>query len=363
MRIEKGEVAVLSADTNDGTTLTDEQRQRLKELASKLPPSKRTGPQIDINIAKNLKITKYECEGESSIRMSYGNTNTVTTMQDIRSTDNTNVRQHFVITHIIFSKKPSALPEILQQKRTAPVDKPVSVASLTVLYQLHDGSWREAHDVAIAPIAIRNEQPKWLTDSVINIEPDKLISLIIKGWIPAKGESGRDHQSRTRLHKSLPQPLKLKIVIQDNFDKQSSLIVEQLNKPIELITRELFLKENQSSINELLAFIYADDCEVDERIFMTVYLDKENLLVIKNSGSYSMMFERKQLRTMEFNAKQNKITEANLDRLHYESHAQECKAAVLFDPETYMLYAIRLELSTKTSKTEETLFVPIEKIK
>ena len=69
------------------------------------------------------------------------------------------------------------------------------------------------------------------------------------------------------------------------------------------------------------------------------------------------------LRTMEFNAKQNKTTEVSFDSIYYQYHAQESKAIGLFDPETYMFYAIRLELSTKTSKTEETVLLPLEKIK
>jgi hypothetical protein len=363
MRIQKGEITVLSGDTGDDTALTDQQRQRLKELASKLPSPKRTGPQIDINAAQNLKLTKYECEGDSSIRMSYGNTNTVLVGQDIHSRDDVTVRQHFIITHIIFSKKPTILPEILQQKRSAPVDKPISVASLTVVYQTHDGAWRECQGVAVAPIAIRNEEPKWLTDSVINIEPDKLISFSIKGMAIIKGEAGRDNLTRKRVHKSLPQPFKLKIIVTDNFGKQSSLIVEQLNKPLELPSRELFMKTNQSYINELLAFVYADDCESDERLYMVMYLNKENALVIKNTSTYSIIFERKDIRTMEFNAKQNKTTEVNLDQIYYQNDAHEAKATALFDPETYILYAVRLEVITKTSKAEETILVPLEKIK
>jgi hypothetical protein len=294
--------------------------------------------------------------------MAYGNTNTVDTYQDMRSTEETTIRQHFIITHIIFSKRPLVLPEILQQKRSTPVDKPVSVANLTVLYQTHDGAWHECQDVAIAPIAIRNEEPRWLTDSVINIEPDKLISFSIKGWILVKGEIGNDHRTRSRVHKNLPQPLKLKIMITDNFGKQCSLIVEQLNKPLELITRESFLKNNQSSINELLAFVYADDCEKDERIYMLMYLNKENALTIKNSSGISYTYNRNILRTMEFNAKQNKTPEVHLDYLFYQYYSNESKAIALFDPETYTLYAIRFEITSKTSKTEETVAVPIEKI-
>ena len=362
MQIEKGEVTRLSQETNDGTTLTDQQRQRLKELTANIPPPKRTGPQINLNVNDNLKLSKHECEGESTIRMSVGNTNTVNTYQGSQSSDDKTIYQNFVITHIIFSKKPVVLPEILQQKRSAPADKPVSVANLTVFYQIHDGSWRECQDVVIAPIAVRNEEPKWLTDSIINIQPDKLVSFTIKGWIPAKGQVGYDNKARKRVHRSLPQPLKLKIVVTDNYARQCSLVVEQLNKPLELITHESFLKDNHSSINELLAFVYADDCENDGRIFMVIYLDKDNALLIKNPGSFSAIFQRTALRTMEYNAKRNGTTEVELEQMHYQYWSDECKAFALFDPETYMIYAIRLELTTKTSRVEEIVPIPIEKI-
>ena len=362
MRIEKGQVTRLSGETNDGKVLTDQQRERLKELVSKLPPPKRAGPQINLTTNDHLKLSKHECEGESSIRMACGNTNTVNTNQNLRSGDENTFRQYFVITHIIFSKKPLVLPEILQQKRSAPADKPVSVASLTVFYQLHDGGWHECQDIAIAPIAVRNEEPKWLTDCIINIEPDKLISFSIRGSISVKGESGRDNQTRSRVHKSLPQPLKLKMIVTDNFGRQCSLVIEQLNKPLNLTTRESFLKNNQSSINEFLAFVYVDDCETDERIHMAMYLDKENALMIRNPNNFGTIFQRTALRTMEYNAKRNQTTEVHLEQIHYQYNANEGKAIALYDPETYMLYAIRFELATKTSKIEETVAIPIEKI-
>jgi len=94
--------------------------------------------------------------------------------------------EYFVITHIIFSKKSFLLPEILQQKRSTSIDKSVSLTSLTVLYQTHDESWRECQNIVIESIVTRNEEPKWLTNSVVNIELDKLISFTTKGCIQIK---------------------------------------------------------------------------------------------------------------------------------------------------------------------------------
>jgi hypothetical protein len=65
---------------------------------------------------------------------------------------------------------------------------------------------------------------------------------------------------------------------------------------------------------------------------------------------------------MEFNAKQNNTTEVSFDSIYYQHGTQEKKAIGLFDSETFMFYAIRLEVTTKTSKSEETVILPLEKI-
>ncbi|CAF4292951.1 unnamed protein product, partial [Adineta steineri] len=314
MCIEKGEITCLS-EINDDNILTEQQREYLKELATKIPPIKQIGPQIDVNKDADKKITKHECEGDSLVRMAYGARNTVTAYQESYSSEEGTFRQHFVITHINFSKKSG--------------DKPILVTNLTVHYQTNDGSWCECEDIAIGSITLRDQEPCWLADLAIEIESDK------------------------RIHKNLPQPFKLKIILTDNSNKQSSLIVEQLNKPLEYETSESFLKYNQSSINNLLGFIYADDCENDERISMGIYLNKEYELVI-NSQNSCITLNRKAIRSMEYKAKQDNTPEILFDSIHHQYETQEKKAIALFDPENFILYAVRFEVSTKTSKTEKT---------
>ena len=273
------------------------------------------------------------------------------------------IRQELTITHLVLSKKQLILPEILQQKRAGPVDKPVSVLAVDVLYQLHDGSWRECQEVMIAPIAIRNEQPRWLADTIVHVEPDKLTSITVQGWLKVRGNLGRDSDSRERVHKNLPQPLKLKVIITDNLGKQASLIIEQLNKPLDLATSEIFVKGNNLSNAQMLGFVYADDCELDERIYLAIFISEEDHLNIRNISAFSVSITRASLRTLEYNARQKQAPECFLEQMHYDSNGQTCKAYALFDPETWLFYAVRAELSTKTSRTEETIFVPIEKLK
>lgn len=361
MRIKLGEVTHLSGQDGDQTTLTDAQLRRLKELASSIPPPKMTGPQLDTTVAEKLRLTSHECEGESLVRMACGNTNVVNTFQQQPIMD-TKLSQHVTITHIIFSKKSTVLPEILNQKRGHQTEKAISVASLALLYQTSDGAWRECHDVAIAPIPIRHEEPRWLTDSVINIQPDKLVSYIIRGFIALKGIAGSNNQTRARVHRSLPQPLKLKILVTDNSGKQCSLIVEQLNEPLDLINRERFVSDNQSHIKEFLSFAYADNCDAEERVFMAAYITQKDELCVTGDATYSAYIDRKTMNALQFRAKQSKTSEFELLEVRHQGAGSEITAYTLFDPETYMLYAVRLKLTTPTSNTEETVLVPIEKI-
>lgn len=348
MLIEKTTIEHLSGGTFDENSLTEEQLQRLKELAASIPSPKHSGPDLDLNEHLEKTISKYECQGDSSIRMAYGSTNTVRTYQDLSSSANGTFGQHFVITHINFFKNET--------------DQSNSVDQIKLLYQGTDESWHECEDIAIAPIALRDEEPRWLADSIIKIDSEKLISYVIKGSIKIKGKPGDDNFRRRRAHRSLPQPLKLQINIKDNLNKQSSLIAEQLNEPLHIDTSQSFIKYNHEKLQDLLAFVYADDLEREERLFLAVYLDQENHIVINSNHSSSITLQRKSIRTMEFNAKQNNTVEEPLDSIHYQYRDHEKKAVALFDPQTFLCYAIRVEVTVKTSKSEETVLLPLDKI-
>ena len=354
MLITKTAIEHLSGEPIDENALTEEQLERLKELTANLPPAKHSGPDLDLDEHANKTITKHECQGDSIVRMAYGSTNTVRIRQDYSASSDGRFGQDFLLTHINFFKKSS--------ENESENDKPVSVIEIKMLYQSTDDSWHECEDIVIAPIALRGEEPRWLADAIINIESEKLVSYVIKGSISIQGKPGNDNARRARAHRSLPQPLKLQLTIKDNLDKQSSLIVEQLNAPLDITTLQSFTKYNQSSLKELVAFVYADDLESEERIFLAIYLDQENHLVIKSNQGSSTSLERKTIRTMEFNAKKGETIEVPFDWLSYQSGNHQMKAIALFDLQTFLFYAIRLEVSTKASTSEETVLIPLDKI-
>ncbi|CAF0738278.1 unnamed protein product [Adineta steineri] len=357
MRIRKGDLTHLASNEEE---LKKQQYAYYKDLVEQLPPPKRTGPEIPITKIQSQEVVTYECEGDSVVRMHCGNKNTIITKQEHGFRDDETFLQYFTITNIVISRDPSIVPNISQQKHSVSTNNRLSITRFVVMYQAHDTLWHECDQVKIAP-STRYGEPDWYRDITLNIEPDKTISLTIQGMIVVNGEIGMDSDGRSQLHNSLPQPFKTKIIIHDNTGKQCSLIVEQWNKPIQVITRESFVERDHNSIKELLAFIYVDDCNVDKRIFAAAYLDYRHRLVIHVNNSPRTL-ELQHVRTLEFYARQNGFLESSLSADHYRSSDIQCNAIGLFDSKTYMLYAIRFELATKTSTYEETIPLPLDKI-
>ncbi|CAF4770507.1 unnamed protein product [Rotaria sp. Silwood1] len=355
--IEKGEVIPLSNQSNeDATQMAAQTQVRLDELKKTIPSPSRTGPVLDTKVPI-AKIYKHECAGDSPILIIQGKESSVDVEQEIFARDDS-FRNLITITDIIISKKPVVLPEILTHKRSAPAEKPIAIAQVQVHYQWHDGKWLDCEDAKIAIASGQQDDRRKIVTSILNIEPDKLISVSIYAAIRVKGNPNRNNMTRSRAHRSLPQPLKLKIIFTDNLSKTCSLIVEQMNRPLQIITKESFLKSKENDVNKLIAFIYVDDCEYDERSYIAVYIDKEHHVVIGDEGSYTFM-NKAQMRTRQFNAKKSGKTE---ELIEFISRSDRMVTS-LFDPETFLLYAIRIELTSTTSKTVETVLLPLDEIK
>ena len=356
-QIEKGEIIALSKSSQeDGNQNSKQIQTRLDVLKMAIPPPNRTGPVLDTNVP-TTQIQKYEDEGDSSLRISQGNESYANIQQDVF--EHTGHCRHFVtISDIIISKKSTELPEILSQKRSAPAEKPISISQVSVQYQRQDGKWIDCQDAKIELTSAQQDGGRKIVTSILNIEPNKLVAVSIHASLRVKGQPNRNNVTRSRAHRSLPQPLKLKIILKDGQTKTRSLVVEQINDPLEIITEETFLTHAEGDISKLIAFVYADDCESDERIYIATYIDQNNHLIIGDGGR-SVTIDKAVIRTMQFNAKKNGTTEELIDFIC----TSDKKITSLFDPETFLFYGIRIELTTTTSKTIETIILPLDSIK
>jgi hypothetical protein len=354
--IEKGEIITLSDQSKEDIMPIIAQTQvSLEKLKETIPPPSRTGPTLDTNIPTG-KIEKHECEGDSSIRMTQGKQSSVEVSQKLSTNANT-LMNTVTITDIIISKKSIVLPEILTHKRSAPADKPITITEAHIQYQWHSGKWLDCENNTQMLVSTSQDGRQKVVTRMLDIEPDKLALISIQGTIQIKGNPSRNRVNSFRAHKSLPQPLKLKIIVTDSQSKTCSLIVEQMNPPLQLITSESFLKDKKDDVNKLIAFVYADDCEYEERLYLALYITKDKRLNIGDKSTTAYM-DKSQMRTMQLKAKKSGKIEELID---YISNSNR-KATALFDPETYLLYAIRIELTTTTSKTVETVLLPLDEI-
>jgi len=240
--------------------------------------------------------------------------------------------------------------------------EPISILELTGEYEDCEGNWCECENVTIGSTASDHAtQYQWLPSTTVNLEPLKLTTFAVRIDVQVHGEPGSTNEQRSRAHKSLPQPFKIRLHLQDTEGKTASLIVEQLNDPLVLPTKERIAK--QFGYEDIIAFVYADDCNKDERYWVAVYYEDKSKLRFSFGHSLSSS-ETKYLDTWLIRkfcneAKKSGLTEIVLTEWNHDWRTM----TALFDKETFILFGVRVELKTNTSKTIETILLPLDKIR
>ncbi len=291
-----------------------------------------------------MKLTKHVYVGDSAVRLILlGNAENQVYANQEYLARNGNFLNHFFIPKLIF-------------KNTS--KEPISVLEITAQYEDTDGTWRDCQNVKISPAATSY---KWLPNTKVNLGPLKAIRFALRVDVQVNGKPGLDNEHRARAHKNLPQPFRIRLHLQDAENKTVTIIVEQLNGPLELPTKEKLMEK--WNYTDVIAFVYADDCDADERYWALVHCEEKYKLRFSfgNSLSYS---ETKYLdpwliRQLYNEAKKNALTEIILADWNNEWRTN----VALFDEKTFNLYGFRIELTTATSKTIETILLPLDKIK
>ncbi|CAF0892504.1 unnamed protein product [Didymodactylos carnosus] len=312
------------------------------DFSSKIPKPQRQGPELIA--VEPPKTKKHVCEGDSVIRLlTPGNILQIEANQNLSAYDGTFINYFFI-------------PKIIIQNTSK---QPVSIIEFTAEYENQEGIWCECKTVNIGPPS-NNGEYTWLADSVINLEPAKLMTFALEVQIVVQGKPGRDNQRRARAHISLPQPLKIRVQAHDTDGKTCSLIVEQANTPLQLPTKEFLM--TKCSITNIISYVYVDDCEDHSRRFVIIYLNDESILTFAFGDSLHGLtpryWDKSTIKKLQKQAKENGNTEIVLD--DWSSYGQY---TALFDPITFILYAVRIELVSDTSKTEETVLLPLKQIK
>jgi hypothetical protein len=137
--------------------------------------------------------------------------------------------------------------------------------------------------------------------------------------------------------------------------------VEQLNEPLNLTTKEKLIKA--WDFTDIIAFLYADDCNQDERYWALIHCEDTFKLQFSFGNTLSS-HETKYLNTELIRQLYNEAKKNQLTQIVLTDWNNEWRTSIaLFDKKTFNLYGVRIELTTATSKTIETILLPLDKIK
>lgn len=176
-----------------------------------IPPTIRQGPQINDQTTL-ISPKRYSSDGDSLIHLLNQSTE-IQVNQDLYSR-NGMFFNSFVLPRLIFHNTSN---------------QHISIVQLSSEYENENNQWISCQ--------IKTD----LSDDIITIEPNKLLSCSITIRIELQGEPGIDTEHRCRAHRLLPQPLRLKISFEDTLMKHRSLIIEQVNSENLIFVMNSFL--------------------------------------------------------------------------------------------------------------------------
>ncbi|UJR29810.1 hypothetical protein I4U23_017354 [Adineta vaga] len=203
-------------------------------------------------------------------------------------------------------------------------------------------------------------------DEIINLDPNKLFLCSLTIQIQITGTPGIDNQHRLRAHPLLPQPLRIRIQIEDTQMKHSNLLIEQINQPLNLPTLEKLIDKLHLSSSTILGFVSTDDCSIEIRYFVLIYSindDEKNSFIKFTFGCdlscfRSPTWDKQFIKTLQKRAKKEHRFELIVHEDIFDSFIH-CLA--LFN-ENFKLHAIRITIKTKTSQTIQIIPLPIQQI-
>jgi len=348
-RVVRGEIKHISGQDQDEAESAD----RHLEFQSLLPPTKRIGPEL--NVGERSACRKYGSSGESDIDL-------INPAEDDKLMDFVEANMDVYARSGRFLNYFS-IPRITFLNKTS---EPTSIVYLDVYYHDHDSTWKKC----LHPKIGRSTMDKfgsydysWFNSTNLNFGPNEAQTVAVGCSISIEGTPGRDNQKRWRAHKSLPQPLRLKVRITDNKSKTRSIVFEQSNRKLPLPTKESISKEVRS---EVFAFVYCDDTELDERSFVAVYKDEgsnKNSTVVAKTQETSFSWDWKAVKALEYQYDELLSSsppasppppELALNHMSTENR----KVWALLTPNTGKLYGLRFNLKTKTSQVDESVLFP-----
>eukprot|EP00761_Pharyngomonas_kirbyi_P013569 gb/GECH01013598.1/.p1 GENE.gb/GECH01013598.1/~~gb/GECH01013598.1/.p1 ORF type:complete len:509 (+),score=132.06 gb/GECH01013598.1/:1-1527(+) len=362
VKLEKGAVKHIAGnDEDEGPDESIDYRDVVSDEELKPKYTGKTDNIVDRSLGKTVK--RHSSEGTSDIDL------TLSSVTD----DNL---QHFVEANSYLDKNPDGSWD---QTFTIPAltfvnkgSENASVVSIRMQYQDQDqyqdeenGEWKDAVKTLLGT-QLGWGQYSWFEEghTGLNLPPSMTDALVVRGvFRQNQGSPGRDNFTRMRAASHLPQPLPLRVVIEDNQGRQRWLVVEQLNRPLGLPTAQDRASSWRVESGELNGFVSIDDHDATQRIYAALYKAKEGgteCAVLRFSHGTYFQFNKKIIKKFEFQAQEEDRSAMELsNQSRTESNGREWKTTALFDKDNvYKMYAIRFRVATKDGAVEQTCLMP-----
>jgi len=201
----------------------------------------------------------------------------------------------------------------------------------------------------------------WSRDPVLKIPADSSLELAICTVIKIQANQ---YEKARRAHHSLPQPLKIRVIMEGKDNKKSSIIVVQQNTPIELETANSFAVNKKRAEGSHLHFTHCDDVDGEERLTAAIFHpenedDKFKFISIycQNNSHY---LNRSNLGQLAYKAHKEGKKEILIDSLtqKFEKNGSIIEAYGLVDLEAKYTYGIRFHLQTTSSSAVSYYAIP-----
>ena len=115
--------------------------------------------------------------------------------------------------------------------------------------------------------------------------------IAFRGAIKITGECGADNAARARAHRSLPQPLTIRVTVTETHSGAThQLVMQQANPPVTYTNvaelRDSFSVAGAEKDKDWRMAVFADDAAADERRYGAVYVEDGNSIILRRSGTY-----------------------------------------------------------------------------
>ncbi|KNC49511.1 uncharacterized protein AMSG_05529 [Thecamonas trahens ATCC 50062] len=174
--------------------------------------------------------------------------------------------------------------------------------------------------------------------------------------IRVAGACGSTYALRARAAPSLPQPLTLRLLVEDIMGEDVAIDVEYANSQLGLITKESWEKSNSLAA---LAFVYADACAAMTRHYVAI-ARANRAYVLATSHSTRFTLDDAKLNVMAFNAHCTNSEVLDLPNMSLTSDEATTEFAALVHDPAHLgpVYGFRVTITTPDMRRVEHIALP-----